>query len=287
MAFGKMVGFGGSMIRTILEVNNLCKSYDTIHGSVDVLQNVSFRLREGMTLGILGESGSGKSTLGRCLLRLIEPDQGQIRFDGEDISYLPQSELRHYRQRMQMIFQNPLATLDPRMSILENMIEPLWVWQGHDLVSHEERAVESLRKVRLDPEIRRRFPMQLSGGQLQRVHIARALMMDVSLLVCDEAVSSLDVSVQAQILDLLLDIQDQKKISYVFISHDLSVVEAMSEEVLVLHKGRVVEFSSSEEVFRFPKEPYTQKLVSSLLKVPKEEELKQRISAFYPSLAQT
>lgn len=275
------------MIRTILEVNNLCKSYDTLQGSVDVLQNVSFRLREGMTLGVLGESGSGKSTLGRCLLRLIEPDQGQIRFDGEDISYLPQSELRHYRQRMQMIFQNPLATLDPRMSILENMIEPLWVWQGHDLLAHEERAVEALRKVRLDPEIRRRFPMQLSGGQLQRVHIARALMMDVSLLVCDEAVSSLDVSVQAQILDLLLDIQDQKKISYVFISHDLSVVEAMSEEVLVLHKGRVVEFSSSEEVFRFPKESYTQKLVSSLLKVPKEQELKQRIAPFYPSLSQT
>lgn len=270
------------MIRSVLEVTNLSKSFETVYGSIDVLQNVSFRLREGMTLGVLGESGSGKSTLGRCLLRLIEPDQGQIRFDGEDITYLPQNELRPYRQRMQMIFQNPLATLDPRMSILENMIEPLWIWQGHDLESHEERAVEALRRVRLDPDLRGRYPMQLSGGQLQRVHIARALMMDVSLLVCDEAVSSLDVSVQAQILDLLLDIQDQRKMSYVFISHDLSVVEAMSEEVLVLHKGRVVEFSSSEEVFRFPKEPYTQKLVSSLLKTPTPESLKARVSPFYP-----
>lgn len=279
------MGIGGTMIRSILEVTNLSKSFFSPYGSIDAIQNISFRLREGMTLGILGESGSGKSTLGRCLLRLIEPDQGQIRFDGEDITYLPLVELRHYRKRMQMIFQNPFATLDPRMTILESLIEPLVLWNKGDFESREEQAVEALRKVRLDPDLRNRFPNQMSGGQLQRVHIARALLMDVSLLICDEAVSSLDVSVQAQILDLLLDIQDQKKISYVFISHDLSVVEAMSEEVLVLHKGKVVEFSSSEEVFRFPKQPYTQKLVSSLLRPPSAEEIRTRVADFYPSLA--
>jgi ABC-type oligopeptide transport system ATPase subunit len=264
-------------LRNLLEVSDLSKSFSTQVGKIQALQGISFSLREGSTLGIVGESGSGKSTLGRCLIRLIEPDSGSIRFCDEDLTLLTMDELRLRRKDMQMIFQNPLTALNPRLSIRDNIEEALKIWS---LGNSKERENEVIRLLELVGIPRRRldaWPSELSGGQLQRVNIARALSVRPKLIICDEATSSLDVSVQAQIVQLLLELQKELKLTYIFISHNLGVVEYMSHEVMVLQEGKMKELAPTEEIYLYPKNPYTQSLIDSVPRMPTAESLKAKL----------
>ncbi|MCS7298107.1 MAG: ABC transporter ATP-binding protein [Bacteroidia bacterium] len=234
---------------------------------VKAVDDVSFTVYPGETVGLVGESGSGKTTTGRAILRLIEPTGGRITFMGQDVLQLSTRELRALRKHMQIIFQDPYSSLNPRLPIGTALTEPLLF---HKLVNSpkeaREKAVELLEKVGLEPDHFYRYPHEFSGGQRQRIAIARALAVQPRFIVCDESVSALDVSVQAQVLNLLLDLQEQYGLSYIFISHDLSVVKFMSDRLLVMHQGKVVESGYSEDIYRFPQHPYTQKLIEAIPK---------------------
>jgi len=254
----------------IMEVNNL-KKYFTLKGSLfsrkkilKAVDDVSFELYKGETLGLVGESGSGKSTTGRTILRLLEPTYGQILYRGKDISKINGEELRSIRKNMQMIFQDPYASLNPRMTIGESIIEPML---SHNLLGKkdaEERAFELLELVGLDSDYYYRYPHQFSGGQRQRIGIARALAMNPEIIVADEPVSALDVSVQAQIINLFKDLQEKFGFTYVFIAHDLSVVKYLSNRIAVMYLGEIVEFSTKEVLFNEPLHPYTIALMSAI-----------------------
>ena len=248
----------------LLKVEGLCKTFPTRRGgAVRAVQDVRFTLRRGSLVGLVGESGSGKTTVGRCLLRLIEPSAGRAEFDGTDLFALPSRALRPWRRRMQIIFQDPYSSLNPRMRVASILGEAL---DAHNLArgaARRDRIAELLTRVGLSPDHARRFPHEFSGGQRQRIGIARALAVEPDFIVADEPVSALDVSVQAQVLNLIQDLQQSLGLTMLFVAHDLSVVEYLCDEVIVMYLGRVVERGPSREVYRRPGHPYTKALIAS------------------------
>ena len=254
----------------VLEVRSLAKSFWLKKGvfgkrEFKAVQNVNFQLRRGHTLGVVGESGSGKTTMGLTLLRLHEPTGGEVIFDGKNLLKLSDRERQAMRRRIQIVFQNPYASLNPRFTIGQTLIEPMEIHGiGASTAEREQRARELLAKVGLDDRAFGKYPHEFSGGQRQRIAIARCLTLNPEVLVLDEAVSALDVSVQAQVLNLLKDLQDEFGLSYVFISHDLAVVRFISDEVLVMKDGVVVEQASAQEILAHPKQEYTQKLLAAI-----------------------
>jgi len=232
-------------------------------GAVRAVEDISFTVARGTTLSLVGESGSGKTTAGRCLLRLIEPTAGRILFDGQDITALSQREMRPLRKRMQIIFQDPYGSLNPRMTV-NNMLTEALRAHGLHQKSSAARVEELLELVGLPAQAAQRYPHEFSGGQRQRIGIARALAVEPDLIVADEAVSALDVSIQAQILNLLKELQERLGLTYVFIAHDLSVVRHLSHEVAVMYLGRIVEHGPAKQVFGSPAHPYTRALLASV-----------------------
>ena len=262
----------------LIAVRGLVKHFP-VAGSDDVVRavdGVTFEIFRGETLGLVGESGCGKSTVGRCLLRLIEPTHGEIKFAGQDVRSLSGGALRALRREMQIIFQDPYASLNPRLTVRDIVGEPLVI---HGLGSREERharVAELLRKVGLDPDYMTRYPHEFSGGQRQRIGIARALALNPKLIVADEPVSALDVSVQAQVINLLEDLQSEFNLTYLFISHGLAVVEHISTRVAVMYLGRIVEVASAAELYANPLHPYTRARLSAI-PVPDPARKRERI----------
>jgi peptide/nickel transport system ATP-binding protein len=249
---------------TLLSVRNLEKQFPTSSGTVRALSDVSFDVRRGCILGIVGESGSGKTTAGRCILRLIEPSGGEAIFDGVDLFKLSEKELRAYRRRLQIIFQDPYSSLNPRMRVGDIIGEAIDTHRLARGAAREERIAQLLGRVGLRPEHARRYPHEFSGGQRQRIGIARALAVEPELIIADEPVSALDVSVQAQVLNLMQELQQQLGLTMVFISHDLSVVEYLCDDIVVLYLGRIMEMGPAQEVYANPRHPYTQVLLSAV-----------------------
>jgi oligopeptide transport system ATP-binding protein len=252
--------------RPLLAAENLVKHYKARDGDglARAVDGVSLTLRKGETLGIVGESGCGKSTLARLVLRLIEPTAGRVLLDGEDILALKPGTLRKRRRDMQIVFQDPFASLDPRMSVGRIIAEPLDIHGVGSPQERQRRVEDLLLMVGLDRSALGRYPHEFSGGQRQRIGIARAIALEPKLLVLDEPVSALDVSIQSQILNLLIDLKSRLDLSYIFISHDLSVVEHVSDRVLVMYLGRIVEEGTATQVLRQPRHPYTEALVSAV-----------------------
>ncbi|OZG75536.1 oligopeptide ABC transporter ATP-binding protein OppF [Hahella sp. CCB-MM4] len=232
---------------------------------VKAVDGVSFDLKPGETLGIVGESGCGKSTLGRAVLQLISPSDGQVVWLGNDITGLPSKDMRAHRQNMQIIFQDPLASLNPRRTIGDIIAEPLLTFHPElNKAQRKKKVQQMMEKVGLLPQMINRYPHEFSGGQCQRIGIARAMILQPKLIVCDEPVSALDVSIQAQIINLLTELQKEFGMSLLFISHDLSVVRHVSHRVMVLYLGKIMELADKEEIYRSPKHPYTQALISAV-----------------------
>lgn len=260
----------------LLEVRNLTMHFP-LKGSRSVVRavnGVSFVVGRGQTLGLIGESGSGKTTVGRCILKLIEPTDGEILFDGAPITGLTQRQFRPFRRRIQMVFQDPFRSLNPRMSVRDTLLEPLRLYQIGTRRDDEDRVRELLRRVELEPEDLRRYPHQLSGGQQQRVGIARAIATNPDLIVLDEPTSSLDITIRGRITDLLFNLQAELGLSYVYISHDLTTVEHLCQQVAVMYLGSIVETGSKDQVFATPRHPYSKALLSSAL-VPDPDVHKQ------------
>lgn len=262
----------------LVNVRGLVKHFP-VEGSDDVVRavdGVSFEILRGETLGLVGESGCGKSTVGRCLLRLIEPTSGQITFAGREVLALGKRELRELRREMQIVFQDPYASLNPRMKVGDIVGEPLVIHRVGTKKTRRERVGELLQRVGLDPDYRGRYPHEFSGGQRQRIGVARTLALNPKLIVADEPVSALDVSVQAQVVNLLQDLQKELGLTYLFISHGLAVVEHISTRVAVMYLGRIVEIASAAELYLRPLHPYTQALLSAI-PVPDPQRKRQRI----------
>jgi len=234
------------------------------HLTVKAVEKINLEIRAGETLGLVGESGSGKSTLGRLLLRLIEPTSGKVFFDGQDLSTMSRGALRQLRRLMQVVFQDPYASLNPRMKVASIVGEGLEIHKLARGKEKQDRIAELLRLVGLDPDAMGRYPHEFSGGQRQRIGIARALAVNPRFLVLDEPVSALDVSIQAQIINLLQDLQEQLHLTYLFIAHDLRVVEHISQRVAIMYLGKIVEIAEAEELYRDPRHPYTRALLSAI-----------------------
>jgi oligopeptide/dipeptide ABC transporter ATP-binding protein len=277
--------------RALLEVSNLVKQYPVRSGIlrravgiVHAVDGVSFTVGVGETLGLVGESGCGKSTVARSILRLVEPTGGSIRLDGLDITHLGKAELRPIRRSMQIIFQDPFASLNPRMTAGDIVAEPLSVHGTATGREQQQRVAELFEQVGLRPDQMQNYPHQFSGGQRQRICIARALSLGPRLIVCDEPVSALDVSIQAQVINLLIDLQRKHDFSYLFIAHDLAVVAHISHRVAVMYLGRIVEISDKTELFANPRHPYTQALLASVpVADPRTKSLKPLVDGDVPS----
>ena len=245
----------------LLEINNLMLHFTTNLGKNRAVDDVSFTIESGETLGLVGESGCGKSTLGKAVMRLIEPTSGTIRLDGVDISELSQRQLVAYRHKMQMIFQDPFASLNPRARVGRIIEEPMIV-NGWEKKKRKDRVLMLLDKVGLTIDSLHRYPHEYSGGQRQRIGIARALALNPSIIICDEAVSSLDVSIRAQIINLLSDLRDEMGLTLLFISHDLSTVKHIADRVAVMYLGKIVEIAETDKLWTTPQHPYSQLLMS-------------------------
>ena len=249
----------------LLEVKNLKKYFKTSKGLLHAVDDVSFTIEKGKTLGIVGESGCGKSTTGRCIMRLIEPTSGHIIFDGVDLATLSNRQMRKARKDIQIIFQDPFSSLDPRQTVLQAIAEPIIqnkLIKGKEAI--EKRVLELMETVGLAERLINSYPHELDGGRRQRIGIARALSVEPKLIICDEPVSALDVSIQAQILNLLEDLQEKLGLTYIFITHDLSVVNHFSDDIAVLYLGKMVEKAPAEELFANPMHPYTKALLSAI-----------------------
>ena len=262
---------------TLLEVKNLKKYFNTPRGLLHAVDDVTFTIDKGRTLGVVGESGCGKSTTGRSILRLIEPTAGEVIFEGQDVVKLPAEEMRKKRQDMQIIFQDPFSSLNPRKTISQTIMDPIKI---NNLITDKNEQVarveELMETVGLAPRLYNAYPHELDGGRRQRIGIARALAMNPKFIVCDEPVSALDVSIQAQILNLLEDLQDKMGLAYMFITHDLSVVNHFAHDIAVMYLGRLIEKAPSEELFANPVHPYTQALLSAI-PVPQLNKSRERI----------
>ena len=256
----------------LLEVKNLKKYFPLeksffgkVQSYIKAVDDISFEVQKGSTLGLVGESGCGKTTLGRTILNLIKPSAGNVLYNKQDISQLNKKELKAVRRKMQIIFQDPYASLNPRMTIGTSIMEPMII---HKLFPNKkerrERVEFLLDQVGLEKNMKNRYPHEFSGGQRQRICIARAIAIEPEFIVCDESVSSLDVSIQAQILNLLKDLQDKMNLTYIFISHDLTVVKFISDKIAVMNKGKIVEYNDSDEIYKNPKNPYTKKLIEAI-----------------------
>jgi len=259
------------MDNRLLEVRDLKKHFKTPRGTVHAVDGVSFTIERGKTLGVVGESGCGKSTLGRCILRLIEPTDGQVVFEGRDICAVNRKEMKKLRKDMQIIFQDPYSSINPRKTVLELIAEPI---KFNKLIPNateieiENRVLELMQTVGIDERLINAYPHELDGGRRQRIGIARALSLSPKFIVCDEPVSALDVSIQAQVLNLLRKLQREMNLTYLFITHDLSVINYFADDIMVMYLGQVVEKAPSEELFANPMHPYTKALLSAIL-VPK------------------
>jgi oligopeptide transport system ATP-binding protein len=255
----------------VLSVQNLVKHFPVRSGflrrsqaRVYAVDGVSFELRRGHTLGLVGESGCGKSTVARAVVRLYEPDSGSVHLEGRDVLAMDYAALKAARARMQLVFQDPYASLNPRMSIGRILEEPLYLHDVGDAASRRRKVSELLDSVGMRPDTADRYPHELSGGQRQRIGIARAIALEPSVVICDEPVSALDVSIQSQVLNLLRELQQRLSLSYLFISHDLAVVRYICDQVAVMYLGRIVEMASTQELFDAPRHPYTRALLASL-----------------------
>ena len=254
----------------LLTIRNLTKEFESRRGLfqrprvVRAVDDVSFEVREGETFGLVGESGSGKSTTGRCILRLIEPTSGDVIFRGRNLLALPSEEMRLERRNLQIVFQDPFSSLNPRLKVRQIVEEPLVIHGIGDKASRRARVEELFGLVGLDPSHLDRYPHQFSGGQRQRIGLARALALNPSLIIADEPVSALDVSVQAQVVNLLMDLQERLKLTYLFIAHDLRLVRQICDRVAVIYRGRIVELADAERVFSQPRHDYTRALLSAI-----------------------
>ena len=267
----------------LLVVENLKKYFPIKSGflidrTVDYVRavdDVSFEIHQGETLGLVGESGSGKSTTGYCVLELLKPTSGSVRFDGEELTTMPRNELRRMRREMQIVFQDPYASLNPRMTIGDIVGEPLLIHKIGDRKRRRRTVEELLEVVGFNPDFVNRYPHEFSGGQRQRIGVARALALNPRLIVCDEPVSALDVSIQAQILNLLKDLQQAFGLTYLFIAHDLAVVREMSDQIAVMNRGKIVEAGSADQVYTNPRDDYTKALLASV-PVPDPRRMRER-----------
>ena len=248
----------------LVEVKNLKKYFEVPRGMLHAVDDVSFKIESGQTMGIVGESGCGKSTLGRVIIHLLDSTDGQIFFEGKDITRASRRQLRKLREDMKIIFQDPYASLNPRFTVEQTIMEPLLISGKFSHKASGEEAERLMDMVGIDQRLRLAYPHELDGGRRQRVGIARALALNPKFIVCDEPVSALDVSIQAQVLNLLQDLQDQHQLTYMFVTHDLSVVRHISDEICVMYLGILVETCESKELFRHPLHPYTQALISAV-----------------------
>jgi oligopeptide transport system ATP-binding protein len=270
----------------LLDVKNLHVHFPVRRGivfkktvsSVKAVDGVSFSIRQGEAVGLVGESGCGKTTTGRAILKLVEPTSGQVIFDGEDITSYSQKEMLRLRRQMQMVFQDPYASLNPRMSVFDIITDPLIEHKLIKPADKREKATELLELVGMDPRYQNRFPHEFSGGQRQRIGIARSLALNPRFLVCDEPIAALDVSIQAQVINLFQDLQEKLGLSYLFIAHDLSVVRHISNRIVVMYLGKIVEIADKRELFQNPLHPYTKVLLSSVPTAdPRNERVRRRI----------
>ena len=248
----------------LIEIEHLKKYFPTARGTVHAVDDVTFQIEEGTTLGLVGESGCGKSTLGRTLIHLLDSTDGTIRFRGEDVTHPDKKKLKRLREDMQIIFQDPYSSLDPRMTVADTIMEPLLLSGRFNKKTVQAEADRLMDLAGIEKRLRMSYPHELDGGRRQRVGIARALALNPKFIVCDEPVSALDVSIQAQILNLLMDLQDEYKLTYLFVTHDLSVVRHISTHICVMYLGQMVETSETDDLFEHPYHPYTKALLSAI-----------------------